>query len=550
MDHQQQTKRRHRESNVIPFRLDAAFFFERAVRQLDRHDLQSALKYFRKAAEYEPDNPVNHCNLAGVLSELGSFEESNKILQEVLQSIDPHMHECYFYMANNWANLGDYTKAEEHAARYLELDPNGEFADDAHEMLDILIQEFGGGDVLRQRMEEKEEERREQDVARVLLEQGKFMEATSYLEKTIQQHPELIAPRNNLSLAYYYLGELDTAVEIAQEVLRIDASNLHARCNLAVFFQHQGKKKEVGKLIAGLKKVYPLNYDQSYKLATTMGILGEHETANRLFAQLVKWSPNPDPALLHCVAASACNIGNYGHAKRIWQNIQAMDPKSEIPAYYIRMIEEAEQAGGRVEPVSYQYQIPFHEQFKQMQEQLQTGKLGNWRNDPLIRSSLFWALQHGDLETKVQVIQTFALIADKEVERSLREFIRRPDEVDQLKQLAVYVLHHMGSEGPFEDMNDLQQDWKNVLDLAWTVLEPYGQELYDLTRQIWSDFLVRHIHTPPRIERINNWAAGLAYLVVRQRRLSLTQGEIAQRFGVSVSTVSRISRRIAQKLDS
>jgi hypothetical protein len=264
----------------------------------------------------------------------------------------------------------------------------------------------------------------------------------------------------------------------------------------------------------------------------------------------VKWTPDPDSALLHCVAASACNIGNYGHAKRIWQNIQAMDPKSEIPAYYIRMIEEAEQTGGSVEPVSYQYQIPFHEQFKQMQEQLHTGKLGNWRNDPLIRSSLFWALQHGDLETKVQVIQTFALIADKEVEQTLREFIRRPDEVDQLKQLAAYVLRRMGTEGPIEDMSDLQQDWKNVLDKAWTFLESYDHDLYDITRQIWSDFLVRHVHTPPRMERINSWAAGLAYLVLRHRGLSVKQGEIAERFGVSVSTVSRISRQIAQKLDS
>ncbi|MFC4768353.1 tetratricopeptide repeat protein [Effusibacillus consociatus] len=550
MDQQQQMKRRRPDSNVIPFRLDAAFFFERAVKHLDRHNLQNALKYFRKAMEYEPDNPVNHCNLAGVLSELGKFEESNEILENVLESIDPQMYECYFYMANNWANMGFYDKAEEYAARYLDLEPQGEFAKDAEEMLEILIEEFGGGEVLRQRVEEKEAERKEQDLARKLLEQGKFMEATTYLQKTIDQHPDLIAPRNNLSLAYYYLGHLETAVDIAQEVLVKDPNNIHARCNLAVFYQHLGRKEELDSLLNGLRKVYPLNFDQSYKLATTMGILGEHQTAYRLFLQLSRWTENPDPSLLHCVAASACNTGNFPFARRIWQDIQILDPKGEVAPFYLKLLDEAESGGTSISPVSYHYQIPFHEQFKQMQEQMKTGKTGNWRNDPLIRSSLFWALQHGEIETKIQVIQTFALIADQEVEQALREFINRPDEIEQLKMLAVYVLRHIGAEGTYTDMAGLKQDWKEILDTAWTVLAVHGHELYDVTRRIWSDFLVKSLEQPPRMTQPNTWAAGLAYLVLRQQGITVTQSEVAEQFGVSVGTVSKISRQIAQKIRS
>lgn len=549
MDQQKQVKHR-RPDNVIPFRLDAAFFFERAVKHLDRYNLPSALKYFRKAMEYEPDNPVNHCNLAGVLSEMGKFEESNEILQNVLQTIDSHMYECYFYIANNWANMGYYDKAEEYAARYLDMEPNGEFAKDAEEMLDILIEEFGGGEVLRQRVEEKQAGRKEQDLARKLLEQGKFMEATAYLQKTIEQHPDLIAPRNNLSLAYYYLGRLDTAVEIAQEVLYKDPNNIHALCNLAVYYQHLGSKEELDALLDGLRKVYPLNFDQSYKLATTMGILGEHKAAHRLFLQLCRWSENPDPTLLHSVAVSACNTGYYGFARRMWQDVQLLDPKNDVAAYYLKLLDEAEAAGGKMSTVSYHYQIPFHEQFKQMQEQMKNGKTGNWRNDPLIRSSLFWALQHGEVETKIQVIQTFALIADPEVEQALREFIRRPDEIEQLKMLAVYVLRHIGAEGPFADMTEFKQDWKEILDKAWSVVSAHGNDLYDVTRQIWSDFLVKSLENPPVMKKPNNWAAGLAYLALRRQGIAVTQNDVAERFGVSVGTISKISRLIAHKIDS
>ena len=45
--------------NVISLEMDATFFFERAVRSLDRLHYEKAVKYFRRAAEYEPDNPVN-----------------------------------------------------------------------------------------------------------------------------------------------------------------------------------------------------------------------------------------------------------------------------------------------------------------------------------------------------------------------------------------------------------------------------------------------------------------------------------------------------------
>lgn len=553
-------------ANVIPFQVDATFYFARAVHYLDRHDLKNAVKNFRKAVEYEPDNPVNHCNLAGVLSELGDFEESNRILENVLQNIDPDLVECYFYMANNYANIGQYELAEEYAARYLELDPSGEFAPDAEEMLQILIVEFGGGEVLKERKQQQEEEQRGRDMARQLIEEGKFLEASEYLERAIHDQPDSTAPRNNLSLAYYYMGKLDRAIEVAQEVLERDSSNVHALCNLAVFYQHLGNKEELGRILNGLRKLYPLYFDHTYKLATTMGILGEHTTAYRLFKQVLRWSETREPSLLHCVAAAACNLGFYDKAKRLWEEIQNLDQGSEIPAFYLKKVGEALQTGKRVQKISYQYHIPFADQFKLMKEQLQTGQLGSWRNDPLVRSSLFWALQHGDLETKMQVIQTFAVIADKEVEHALREFIKQPDEIDQLKRLAIYVLRHMGAEGPFEanldredvllrvqsmpqdDLLTCKPEWQDVLDGAVRELNTFhNEEAPLLARDIWTEFLNRVFHAPPRIAKTSSWSAALAYVVLKKLGLRVTQVEIASRFDVTTGSISKISKQLTDK---
>lgn len=107
------------QSRVVSLTMDESFFFERAVRALDRYQYDKALKYFRKAVELKPGNPVNHCNMAGILSEMGDYEASNEVLLHVLEQIDPSMTECRFYMANNFANMERFEEAEEALLAYL-----------------------------------------------------------------------------------------------------------------------------------------------------------------------------------------------------------------------------------------------------------------------------------------------------------------------------------------------------------------------------------------------------------------------------------------------
>jgi tetratricopeptide (TPR) repeat protein len=542
-------RRTKRPDNVIPFRLDAAFFFERALRHLDRRDLQSSLKYFRKAVEYEPDNPVNHCNLAGVLSEMGRFEESNEVLRTILEEIDSSMVECYFYMANNFANLGEYELAEEYAALYIEADPNGEFVEEAEEMLEILVDEFGGGEVLRRRQQERYEKQSGQDTARRLLEEGKFYEATLQLEKMIRESPEATAPRNNLSLAYYYLGDLDRAIELAYEVLAKDPNNIHAYCNLAVYYQHRNEKQKVREILDILCKLYPLNFDHAYKLATTMGILGEHETAYRLFKQLLRYTDRSDVSLLHATAAALVGIGRLKHAKRYWMEIKQLDPKSQVADYYLEKLAEAERIGIQTFPVSYQYHIPFFEQFRRMQAYMQDGD-ALWKQDPLIRSSLFWALRHGDMETKLQVIQTFASIGGTEIEHVLEELLQSHEEQDMLKRFAAFVLRIIKTQQP---SNEKQQQWyRQAYQIVLTSLHAIQgymqhlevQSLLQRVLDIWMLYMNRVEQNPPRVNKVNAWAAGLICAALQTQSIHFRKTELAKLFGVSPATVTRVANTL------
>nr|WP_127583222.1 tetratricopeptide repeat protein [Paenibacillus koleovorans] len=533
--------------------MDATFFFERAVQSLDRHHYDKALKYFRKAVDYEPDNPVNHCNLAGVLSETGNFEESNRILSHIVEQIDPTMTECYFYLANNFANMEDYEQAEEMLIRYLEQDPNGHYLEEAEEMMELLSYELGRS--TRLTSIKSREGMIEHDRARALLEEGKFSEAVRLLEKIVKHAPDFLAARNNLALAYYYMGLFDKSMETIRQVLEHDPGNLHALCNVAIFHQHNGEKEELQRLLVQLRKTFPIHHDHVFKLATTMGILSEHETAYRLFRRLLKSSESGlDPCLYHYTAVAAYHIGRSGEAAKLWRTVEKLDPGTDVAPYYLNQLKETKP--GETMAVSYHYHLPFEEQFRVL-ESSQDGIPEHLRRDPLVRSSFFWALRHGDADTKLQVIQAFGVIADSEVEDALREFVLDPKEDEYLKKVAVFVLRSMRAEEPIQvqmqgkrtvlestpwspNLPDWKDQWQAVMERALQMME----KRYDMIQQhdletLWVEFLTRMYPSVPKITKIDGWAAALEYLTAKMHRRQISYHEVAARYGISTATVSK-----------
>ncbi|MCP3775821.1 tetratricopeptide repeat protein [Paenibacillus sp. MZ04-78.2] len=546
-------------TNVVPMKMDATFFFEKAVQSLDRYHYDKALKYFRRAAEYEPENPVNHCNLAGLLSEMGNYEESNRILQHVLDRIDPTMTECYFYMANNFANMENFESAEKAIIHYLENDPTGQFLEESEEMMELLSYELDRPAKLS--TIKSREGLFDHDRARSMLEEGKFSEAVRLLENIISKHSDFMAARNNLALAYYYMGHFDKSVDMIRQVLEMEPGNLHALCNLAIFYQHFGDQESLAELLGVLRKTYPFHQDHVFKLATTMGILSEHEKAFRLFKRLLKTGEaGLDPCLFHYTAVAAYNTGRYEEAHRQWKQAEKFDPGSDIPKFYLNLLDKHREET-RKPPVSYHYHLPFEEQFRGL-ERAEGGLPEHMKRDPLVRSSFFWALRHGDGDTKLQVIQAFGLIADDEVKDALTEFIMLPDEDDYLKQVAIFVLRSIGMKEPLSAMLNgkpttvepspfspglpvWESKWQAIMETALR----HMARRYDMVQQydlqtLWVEYLSRVFPNVPKMTKVEGWAAALEYLTAKMHRRPISYHEAAQRYGVSVATVSKNAKLI------
>ncbi len=571
----QMDKRRHRYNkvdrpeNVIAMKLDASYFFERGMRFLQRNDLARAVKAFQRTVEYEPDNPVNYCNLAGVLAELGDFEASNELLHYVLEHMDPHMSECWFYLANNYANLGDYDAAEEHLLRYLDLDPHGEYAAEAEEMLAILVDEFGGGRALERRRREEARAETMQAIqdGRYFLENGQFEVAVEWLEQVVAADPSHIAARNNLSLAYYYTGQYDEALAMAESVLERQPDNLHALCNRAILLQHFGDEDALRRAVEPLRKVIPLHPDIAMKVAITLGFVGRHADALAAFRRLARLVPPDHPMLLHGLAAAHANLGNLRCAEALWRQLARHEDCSRLADYHLERVRQAQAAGLQSVSVSYQLDIPVELQLAEVRDRLQTSSPDEWKRDPLLRASLYWSLRHGSREVRQRVIRALAVVGDGDAEQALKSFLARSDIDASLQEQTLVALKRMGAKGSvrlwraagpiemrLEDVRqdiilDLQPQWREVWDLAeeWLAARALSN-LVGQARRFWLTYLYDDLFLDlrKRIVKPETWAAGLLYVVLRYADVPVLQRDLAAQFGVSVSSLSKCSSRMEQ----
>lgn len=544
---------------VIPITLNANFFFERAVRSMDRFQYDKALRNFRKAVEYEPNNPVNHCNMAGILSEMGNYEASNDILYHVLDNIDPTLTECHFYMANNYANMDNFEEAERCLVMYLEEDANGDFLSESEELMELLNYELDRPAPLN-RIKSREGVV-EHDRARALLEEGKFTEAVRLLEEIIRNTPEFLAAHNNLALAYFYMGRFTSAKKSIERVLELAPGDLHALCNLAIFLQYEGAHEPLKRLLGMLEATIPFHQEHVFKLATTLGILGRHKVAYGHFRRLLKDEEvGGDAGLYHYCAAAASNSGLYEEAQRCWRQVGKLDPDSVVSRFYLAQLHQAQREKKPMPPVSYNYQLPFQEQLKLWKDN--KGSFSEEiRTNPLIRSSFFWALRYGDSNTKLQVTQALRWIEDKEMAEVLRELLeQQPLQEDKLEAAALMSLQRlvgndvdteplMGEEqltaSRIKVQPEWKEDWQRIIDQTGAMMDRrYDAAQKKAAELLWKQFVGNLYPDVPYFRHADGWSAALEYLTAKLHNNPVTYREVAQRYGVSPSMVSRYARRI------
>lgn len=314
-------------AQVVPFIQTGEYFFKKGLKAYRRRDVFKAKKYLQRAHHLEPYNTNTICQLATIMTELGEYQQSNQLLTSIIQDLDPHMNECFYFIANNYAHLGLFQEAQKYANLYLEADSDGPFADETEELLDLLSIEVEDGQL---DLDEYEDDLiMKQEKAKHLLEQAKFEEAVDVLKEIIQEYPEFWSAYNNLALAHFYLNRVDKAMEILNEVLTKNPGNLHALCNQLIFYYYCQDKERVNALLQQLSTVYPLLIEHRYKLGTTFALVQQYDLAYKWLRHLYKLGFQGDGAFYYWLSHAAYHTGRENFSRLMWKRVLEEVPEKE-----------------------------------------------------------------------------------------------------------------------------------------------------------------------------------------------------------------------------
>ena len=312
-------------SNVVSFIPNGEYYFQKALKAIDRNEMDNAYKFIKRAAELSPDDAQILLQYSILEMESQHFDMAYELIHSAY-SLDPNDEEIIFVLAEASGCLGLMGDAKKYAQKYLDVAPDGVYAEEA---VDIL--EFVEEDPLD--MEPTEEGEPEkmiaQEKARRYMQDGEFQKAIEVLEYVIGKYPDLWTAYNNLALAYFYMGEAEQAKALLNQVLRENHGNLHALCNLAVFAYYEKNDDELLNAVEVLKKIQPYDFENRYKLGATLALIGEYETSYKWLRSLKKIGYEGDPGFYFWLAQSAYFTGNDEMARSAWRQLVEIDPTKE-----------------------------------------------------------------------------------------------------------------------------------------------------------------------------------------------------------------------------
>ena len=236
-------------NNILQFSADHGLYFRLAVKRAMCKDFAGSLKYIEKAIEKDAYNADYLFNKACILVELRRTRESIKLLNYIIWNIDPTYSECYFGLGCNYFDIGDYEKSLHYFEKYVLMEEDGEFCEDAYEILFYMglpgeTREF---DLDRQIDMSEKTQKRYRDSSLKLhaagsmyLHRGNYKEAIRQFERSIMAYPETKSSRIRLSMAYYMTGQLALAKLLAGSVLKMQKNNHMAKLCLALYYSTEG----------------------------------------------------------------------------------------------------------------------------------------------------------------------------------------------------------------------------------------------------------------------------------------------------------------------
>ena len=425
---------------VIGFERTGKFYCKMGLKLLNSQKFTEASNYLKKAISAEPENCEYYFNLSGVYAEMGNVKESINVLEYVVKNLKNVMTECYFAMACNYFDLGEYKKSRKSFEKYSEIEPNGEFIVESLEAI-----KFIDTNILNKNNEKRVNIEKLILKGKELLDKFEFSKAIKVLEKVIHMAPELTIPRNNLSLAYYLQGDAGSAIDTARGVLKIDRYNPYANSNLALFYKTIDNDDFYRKQVESIKDS---NFNELEEILNTVDILSKLNENRIIKCILERLTKVQDEIILwHFLAIAYHNSGQFNKAIDMWNFIRCKLPHMSIftDCFIIESMKYIEDSSN-FNTVNYDvkvfidYIIRIEELIEVLMnmEQKEFNKI--WGNNSHARDIINYFLYRLENKKKLKLIDKLANVGDENSIHMLNTYVFNSERKDEVSDKCAQIV--------------------------------------------------------------------------------------------------------------
>ena len=226
----------------------------------------------------------------------GKNKEARESLQRILKSAPNHMPSVLLSGAVD-LNLNSPEQAQMHLRKYLEVDPNNVYARKL--MAQAMLKNAQPGDAaatLAPALNDTKDAQLLALAGESYMQARDFAKATAYLEKAVQQAPDMAALRTSLGMSRLSQGDTAKGIADLERATELDPKSDRA---LAALVQAEIGLKHYDKALAAANKLETLkpNDPQTYNLkATVLLSKGDVPAARAAFEKALQVQPTFFPA--------------------------------------------------------------------------------------------------------------------------------------------------------------------------------------------------------------------------------------------------------------
>ena len=435
---------------VLPFKGTGTHYFRQALSKADSNDLPGACASYQMALRLEPDNPEYILGMAEMLTGMGRFDDSNRVLLRYFPEEKDRPTECYFGMGCNFYGLMEYGNARNALERYLDLEPEGMFAYDAYDMLDAL-DAYGEENMSEVTVLQKEEAL---EKARQRMAEGELDQAETLLEKELEVRPDHMAARCDLALVWYCRQEKKRAEAALEQVLQEAPEHVQARCTRALLRQSNHDMQGAMEDAQALREMAIEDMDDLHRASLTLMELGDFAGAQPFLRKMAQRAPY-DTGILHRQGLCAYALEEYDRAAHYYDLLTKIDRTDTIARYYRRLCKRTAAGGKKRQGLPLHYQVPMDEVVQRVRSlnnyirKSKEAQQAEWGPEGELTGLAQWCLTLSEDDIRQAALHLIASFGDVWSERLLRDFALRREPDAEIKRRALGLLKHIGAKEPY-----------------------------------------------------------------------------------------------------